>query len=86
MKTITMLYFRKNAVTAIREIQKGRKLLLTYRGKPVVQLEPVKQKKRKLNENDSLFELLAKAEADPKLSTDGSLSNREIDQILYGKP
>ncbi len=86
MKTITMLEFRRNASVALREILKGHQLLLTYRGKPVAQLQPVKSVKRSLQSDDALFQMLEKAEKDLKLSTNRSLTNKQIDQILYGNP
>lgn len=43
MKTVTMLEFRRDAEAVIRTVQTGESLLLTYRGKPAVRLEPVEE-------------------------------------------
>ena len=41
MKTISMLEFRHHAEKVIAQVQKGQRLILTYRGKPVARLEPI---------------------------------------------
>lgn len=78
MKTITMLNFRRNAATALREVQRGCKLILSYRGKPVAELGPVAAKKSQFAPDDPLFELLDKAERDPLLNSGRSLTNRKL--------
>ena len=41
MKTVSMLDFRKNAEKIIAQVQKGQRMILTSRGKPVARLEPI---------------------------------------------
>ena len=80
MKTMTMLEFRKDARKALAAVQRGERLLLTYRGRPVAQLTPVREVPRTLPEHDPLRRLEA-------FSVDGPatrLSNEEIDRTVYG--
>ncbi|MFO1372296.1 MAG: type II toxin-antitoxin system Phd/YefM family antitoxin [Candidatus Competibacteraceae bacterium] len=76
MKTISMLEFRKDAEQIIRQIQAGKRLLLTYRGKPVARLEPVLE--TTVEADDLFYSLYRLAEAEGQ-----SLSNSEMDAILY---
>jgi antitoxin (DNA-binding transcriptional repressor) of toxin-antitoxin stability system len=77
MKTVTVLEFRKNAEKIIRWSRQGKRMVMTYRGRPVMRLEPVVQDK--VNTDD------------PFLKLDGivtgkksRLTNREMDEIIYG--
>lgn len=76
MKTISMLEFRKDAEQIIRQIQAGKRLLLTYRGKPVARLEPILE--TTVEADDLFYSLYRLAEAEGQ-----SLSNSEMDAILY---
>lgn len=78
MKTISMLEFRKDAEQIIRQIQAGKRLLLTYRGKPVARLEPVLE--TVVNADDLFYSLYRLADAEGQ-----SLSNSEMDAILYAR-
>jgi hypothetical protein len=40
MKKVSMLEFRRNAKAVIRKVHLCQGLILTYRGKPVIRLEP----------------------------------------------
>ena len=40
MKTVSMLEFRKNAMEIVKGVQRGQRVVLTYRGEPVARLEP----------------------------------------------
>ena len=76
MKTVSMLELRRNALSIVRGVQDGERVLLTYRGKPVARLEPLDEEPA---EDDRFYDL-------PDLAEEGgvSLSNREIDETLYG--
>lgn len=80
MKTMTMLEFRKDARKALAAIQRGERLLLTYRGRAVAQLSPAREARQVLPDHDALRRLSA-------FSVDGSgtrLSNDDIDRTVYG--
>ncbi|HMD67886.1 MAG TPA: hypothetical protein VKF42_03340 [Chitinivibrionales bacterium] len=77
MKTVTVLEFRKNAERIIRWSRQGKRMVMTYRGRPVMRLEPVAHGKATID--------------DPFLQLDGivsgkgtRLSNREMDDSIYG--
>jgi antitoxin (DNA-binding transcriptional repressor) of toxin-antitoxin stability system len=77
MKTVTVLEFRRNAEKIIRWSRQGKRMVMTYRGRPAIRLEPVVQDK--VNSDD------------PFLKLDGivpgkksRLTNREMDEIIYG--
>jgi antitoxin (DNA-binding transcriptional repressor) of toxin-antitoxin stability system len=79
MKRMTMLEFRRDARRALAAVQRGERLLLTYRGRPVAQLSPVQASPRELPEHDALRRI-------DSFAVDGpgrKLSNEKIDQILY---
>jgi len=77
MTAVTMLDIRKDPVKVIRQVQAGRSLVLTYRGKPVLRLEPIA--KAAAPESDAFYRL-----ADLAAKEGQSLSNREIDETVYG--
>jgi len=75
MEKVSVLQFRRDAETIIRKVRQGKRLILTYRGKPVMRLEPIIE--RKINAADPFYSLC-------DLAVDGlPLSNEEIDQIVY---
>ena len=75
MEKVSVLQFRRDAETIIRKVQQGKRLILTYRGKAVMRLEPIHE--RKVNPDDPFYALAESA-------TDGQpLSNEEIDRIVY---
>ena len=75
MRSVSMLEFRKDAEKIIRNVQRGQSVMLLYRGKPAIRLEPVHEE---IQEADAFYSLT-------KLATDGeSLTDREIDRTLYG--
>lgn len=76
MKTVTMLEFRRDAEKIIELVAKGQRMLLTYRGKPVMRLEPVQDS---AGDQDDAFYALA----DLGISIGDGLSNKEIDRIVY---
>ena len=76
MKQISMLEFRKNAEKIIQWAKQGKRMIMTYRGQPVMRLEPI------------IDEVIG--EDDPFLQLDGivegkkeNLSNNEMDKIIY---
>jgi len=77
MKTITMLEFRRNAQAIIKRAIGGQRMLLTYRGKPVVRLEPVVDDESATADDPfyALSDLAAKGGR--------SLTNTQIDKIVY---
>ncbi len=75
MERISILDFRRDAEAVIRKVQKGRRLILTYRGKPVMRLEPIQE--QKIREDDPFYSLAQLA------TKGGPLTNEEIDQIVY---
>ena len=77
MKTVTMLEFRKNAQEIIRRAMKGERTLLTYRGKPVLRLEPVNETEGP-SEADPFYALGDLADAEVE-----TLSNEDMDRLVY---
>jgi prevent-host-death family protein len=78
MERVSMLDFRRDAEAVIRKVRRGQRLIMTYRGKPVMRLEPIRDKSP--GPDDPFYKLAQLAAADGK-----SLTNEEIDQILYPK-
>jgi antitoxin (DNA-binding transcriptional repressor) of toxin-antitoxin stability system len=78
MKTVTVLEFRKNAQRVIRWSRQGKRMIMTYRGRAVMRLDPMRHCE-------------AVSEDDPFLKLDGiirgkksRLRNRKMDEIIYG--
>jgi len=76
MKTVSMLEFRKKADRVLKQVVRGHSFVLTYRGKPIARLEPIAQ--NRIDANDPIYGLADIAESG------GSLTNEEMDKILYG--
>jgi prevent-host-death family protein len=76
MKEISMVELRLNAERIIAQVQKGQRMILTRRGKPVARLEPITEVPKT---NDPIYSL-----ADLAVSGE-SLDNAQIDEILYGE-
>ena len=77
MRTITMLDLRQQAEKIVGDVTRGETLVLTYRGRPVVRLEPIREKT--VDAGDAFYKLAELADRKGK-----SLTNREIDAIVYG--
>lgn len=75
-----MLEFRKDALRTLRAVQRGERLLLTYRGKPVARIEPVRPTKAEAVQEDPIFRIEEFAIRGPG----GKLPNEEIDRLVYG--
>lgn len=76
MKTVPMLEFRRDTGRIIARVQKGERLILTRRGKPVARLEPIGSES--VAADDPFYSLCDLAEPA------GTLTNPSIDRILYG--
>jgi len=71
-----MLDLRRDAHGIIERVHRGQRLVLTYRGKPMVRLEPIEAE---AGAEDPFYGL-----ADHAGPEGDSLSNREIDEVVYG--
>ncbi len=78
MKSVSMVDFRLHPEKIIAQVQKGKRLVLTCRGKPVARLEPIHQ--GSVQADDSFYSLDALSD-----TTGESLINAQIDDILYGQ-
>jgi antitoxin (DNA-binding transcriptional repressor) of toxin-antitoxin stability system len=78
MKTVSVLEFRKQASKIIQSAINGRRMVMTYRGKPVFRIEPIEAKPMS---DDEPFYRLAEL-ANKKAS---SLTNDQIDKIIYDR-
>lgn len=76
-KSVSMLEFRRTADDVLRKVQQGERFLLTYRGRPVARLEPIAASRPA---SDDPFYTIGEMADD----SGGVLSNRQIDEILYG--
>lgn len=76
MKTITMLEFRKNTGKIIRLSQQGQRMTVTYRGKPVMKIEPILPDMA--SGDDPFYNLGLIAD-----NSGGSLSNEQMDKLIY---
>ncbi len=72
-----MLDLRQRAEKIVGEVTRGETLVLTYRGRPVVRLEPIRSVT--VDADDAFYQLANLADRKGK-----SLTNREIDAIVYG--
>jgi prevent-host-death family protein len=79
MERISMLEFRRHAASILRKARQGKRFILTYRGKPVLRLEPVRTD-AEVSEDDPFYSLGRIAEAGGE-----RLTNEQIDAIVYGK-
>lgn len=77
MTTVTLLAFRKNAERILRRVGRGERLILTRRGRPVARLEPVVDTQP--SPDDPIYRLHEFARPGG-----GSLTNEEIDRLIYG--
>lgn len=78
MKTLSMVELRNKAEQVIRQVGQGQRFLLTYRGKPVARLEPVRPEPP-VND-DRFYRLYELADEREK-----SITNDDIDRIVYGE-
>jgi prevent-host-death family protein len=78
MKSVSMVDLRLNAEKIIARVQKGERIVLTRRGKAVARLEPIVSDS--VRSDDPFYSLGSLAEAGS-----GSMTNDQIDELLYGK-
>ena len=76
-----MLEFRRDARRALDAVRRGERLLLTYRGRPIARLEPVRGAPARAPADDALLRIEEYAVEGPKRK----LSNAEIDRLVYGR-
>lgn len=79
MKQITMLELRRDARRWLEAVRNGERFVLTYRGKPVARLEPVRSEASDIGEDDPLLRI-------DDFAVDGAggrLGNAEIDRVVY---
>jgi antitoxin (DNA-binding transcriptional repressor) of toxin-antitoxin stability system len=76
MEKVSLLEFRRDAMAVIRRVRLGKRLVMTYRGKPVMRLEPFRAK---VPDADDSFYRLA------ELATEAGqpLTNEEMDHAIY---
>lgn len=77
MEKISMVEFRKNAGAVIRKALQGKRMILTYRGRPIMRLEPLAPDNP--GESDPFYAIAALADPEGE-----SLTNREMDELIYG--
>lgn len=75
-----MLELRRDAAKALDAVRRGERLLLTYRGKPVARLEPVRSDAAPVGDDDPLLRIDDFAVDGPG----GVLTTGEIDRAVYG--
>jgi antitoxin (DNA-binding transcriptional repressor) of toxin-antitoxin stability system len=78
MKSITLLELRQHPANILREVARGRSMVLKYRGKPAARLEPL-PKDAAVAPGDPFYSL-------NEIAVPGgdALSNEEIDRVVYG--
>lgn len=79
METMTMVEFRRDAQRALLRVQRGERLLITYRGKPIARLEPVLPERGAVLDDDPLLRIDDFAVDGPG----GRLTNRQMDRFVY---
>lgn len=72
-----MVEFRHRAAEILEAVRRGRRMVLTYRGRPVIRLEPISDEAPA--EDDPFYRLADLA--DPR---GAALTNEEIDETIYG--
>ena len=76
MQTVSMLEFRQNTASVLQRLQRGERLVLTYRGQPVARLEPLGTET--LTADDPIYTLHQLAHNSAE-----NLSNDEMDALIY---
>jgi antitoxin (DNA-binding transcriptional repressor) of toxin-antitoxin stability system len=81
MKTISVLEMRREFPKLLRWLQTSRQgVRLTYRGKPLADITPVKEASTRPPKEDPFYRIA-------ELAADGpTLTNKDIDEELYGGP
>jgi len=76
VEKVSMLEFRRDPEAVIRKVRRGKRLIMTYRGKPVMRLEPIQANSP--SPDDPFYKLAQLATAKGQ-----ALTNEEIDRIVY---
>jgi prevent-host-death family protein len=77
MEKVSVLEFRRDAKAVIRKVRQGKRLIMTYRGRPVMRLEPIATSTP--SKEDPIYKL-----GELGTSAGQPVTNEEIDQIVYG--
>ena len=78
MATVSMLELRRDAEGILQRVGRGERLVLTYRGRPAARLEPFTESTTPAD--DPIYRL-----AELSVDQGGSLTNEEMDAIVYGQ-
>ena len=78
MTSVSMVELRRDAEGVLSRVGRGERLVLTYRGRPVARLEPYTESA--LLADDPVYRL-----AESAVDQGDSLSNEEIDAVVYGQ-
>ena len=82
MTTVTMLQLRQQAKEILDRCGRGEHIVLTYRGKPACRLAPLAEAEAdrtdEIPDSDPFFQLVG------AIKGEESLTNEQIDEILYG--
>ena len=79
MTTITMMELKQHSDRVIRRAKRGQRMILTYRGNPVMRLEPYQDTTKVSTDNDSFYLLGELANT----KGEGNIDNNEIDRLIY---
>lgn len=79
MREVSMLEFRQNAESILERVKRGERLILTYRGRAAVRLEPLGVADAEAPADDPLFALKGSIQDES-----GPLDNAAIDHLIYG--
>ncbi len=77
MRVISLLEFRKNSKQILEWARRGERMIMTYRRKPVLRLEPMADQGP--NEYDPFYHIDRLAQ-----EKGAGLDNKQIDKIVYG--
>jgi antitoxin (DNA-binding transcriptional repressor) of toxin-antitoxin stability system len=81
MKMISLRHLRRNAKIILHRLGRGERFVLSYRGRPAAELEPLKAANSIIQANDRFLTIARRALPSPKRKT----NHRDIDKILYGR-
>ena len=76
MQTVSILDLRRDAHAIVERVHRGQRLVLTYRGKAMLRLEPMEAE---ATSDDPFYALADQAGLDGE-----SISNKQMDEVVYG--
>jgi prevent-host-death family protein len=76
-KTVSMLDLRAHAKQIVGQVRAGEAIVLTYRGRPALRLEPIRP--ATVQADDPFYRL-----GELSQRRGASLTNRQIDDLVYG--